>query len=454
MGDTLSAILSTPRPGRRGAALYRGLCADDPRSPPARIPLGGVDRVELGRGDHGGTERRSVDGAEVVQIRVVDGRMSTAHARISRVGGDWVLEDLGSKNGTWIGAERVTRRVLADADALILGHTAFVFRQHAGELTDAAIDRAGAATRVGLRTLSPTLAARFAELERAARSTVPVELTGETGTGKELIARAVHALSGRAGHLVAINCGALTGSLLEAELFGHRRGAFTGAVEERAGLVRSADGGTLFLDEIAELPAEAQAALLRVLQDGEVTPVGGDRPAKVDLRIVTATHRDLDAEVAAGRFRADLRARLLGFRLALPPLRERPEDLGLVIAELLDRHAPGRALALSADALAALYAHAWPLNIRELERALAAAVALARDRIELPHLPAGLSARDPARTPEPAVDALSAADRALRDQLAAAIARHGGNLAAVARELGKDRTQIRRWMKRFGLARD
>jgi transcriptional regulator of acetoin/glycerol metabolism len=186
-----------------------------------------------------------------------------------------------------------------------------------------------------------------------------------------------------------------------------------------------------------------------VLQEGEVVPLGGDRPVKVELRLVTATHKRLDGEVEAGRFRADLRARMLGVQLALPPLRERREDLALLVIALLDKLAPERDIAFSADAVIALYAHAWPLNIRELERALAAALAVARDRIELQHLPAAL--REP---PATGPGELAGDDAALRERLAASIQRHDGNLAAVARELGKDRTQIRRWMKRFGLSRD
>ena len=158
------------------------------------------------------------------------------------------------------------------------------------------------------------------------------------------------------------------------------------------------------------------------------------------------------AEVAANRFRADLRARMLGVQLALPPLRDRREDLGHLIASLLDRHAAGRDLAFSADAVTALYAYAWPLNIRELERAIAAAAAVATDRIELQHLPAAL--REPAAPSSVDTSALSAEDRILRDQLESAIDRHEGNLTTVAKDLGKDRTQIRRWMKRFGLSRD
>lgn len=241
---------------------------------------------------------------------------------------------------------------------------------------------------------------------------------------------------------MAINCGAIAVTLIEAELFGHKQGAFTGAGDERMGLVRSADNGTLFLDEIAELPLAAQTTLLRVLQEGEVLAIGADKPVAVAVRGVTATHRSLDADVDAKRFRADLRARLLGVQTVLPPLRERPEDLGHLISTLLAIVAPGRELAFAADAIAALYSYAWPLNIRELDRSLAAAAAVARDRIELAHLPPNV------RTP-----VAPETDDGLRDVLVASIARHDGNLAAVARELGRDRTQIRRWMKRFGLAR-
>ncbi len=446
---TLSAIVTTAKRTRAQPALYVGLAGDAPRSPPARISLARLDRVDIGRGDQRTVTRRTADGAELVSLTLADARLSRQHARLSRLGSAWVAEDLQSKNGTWIAGQAITRRPLEDGDAIVVGHTVVVFRDHGGE--DGDLDGLPIA-QPGLATMSPVIAARFAELASAARAAVPIEITGETGTGKELAARAVHALSGRAGRFAAINCGALAGSLLEGELFGHKRGAYTGAADERAGLVRSADGGTLFLDEVAELPASSQAALLRVLQEGEVVPIGGDRPIKVDLRVVTATHKDLDAEVVANRFRADLRARMLGVRIALPALRDRPEDLGMLVTALLDRAAPGRDVAFAADAVGALYAYGWPLNVRELERALAAAVAVARDRIELHHLPAALHA--PAAVAAIDLSSLSDEDRAIRQSLVASVARHDGNLAAVARELGKDRTQVRRWMKRFGLSRD
>jgi DNA-binding NtrC family response regulator len=446
MGDTLSAIVSRPPRERGKPALFVGLAGDTPQSPPARVSLAGIDKVELGRGSVRRIARTRAGGADVVEIALPDSRMSSQHARLSRVGATWVVEDLGAKNGTWVGREQVARHELVDGDVILVGHTALVFRARGGELDD--VDGAPPAPAPGLATLSAELAARYTELASAARAAVAIELAGESGTGKELAARAIHALSGRVGKLIACNCGALSGSLLEGELFGHKKGAYTGATDERAGLVRAADRGTLFLDEVAELPATSQTALLRVLQEGEVIPLGGDRPVQVDVRLVTATLKDLDREVAAGRFRADLRARLLGVRVALLPLRERSEDLGLLIASLLERLAPGRAIAFSADAVAALYAYHWPLNVRELERALAGALAIASTRIELHHLPQTLrecALADAHQSPQ---------DGALREQLVAAIARHDGNLAAVARELGKDRTQIRRWMKRFGMSRE
>ncbi|HUJ59545.1 MAG TPA: sigma 54-interacting transcriptional regulator [Kofleriaceae bacterium] len=442
--QTLSAIVATGRRARAVPCLYVGMAGDAPRTAAMRVSLAGIDRVEIGR-----RERREATrpGGGALALGLPDARMSSAHARLVRQPGGWTVEDVGSKNGTWLGTRRITRGSLGDGDVIVVGHTALVFAETGGEQADA---EAGDAL-AGTATLDPALAARMDELASAARSAVPIEIVGETGTGKELIARAVHAQSKRTGGFVAVNCGALPGSLLEGELFGHRKGAYTGAADDRIGLVRSADGGTLFLDEIAELPAASQAALLRVLQEGEVVPLGADRPVKVDVRIVTATHKPLDGEVAANRFRADLRARLIGLTFELPPLRERRADLAAIVAALLARVAPDRALAFSADAVMAIYAYDWPLNIRELERYLGAAAALARDRIELHQLPPAL--RECFQTAHVDPDALSPEERELRERLVAAVTRHDGNLAAVARELGKDRTQIRRWMRRFGLER-
>jgi DNA-binding NtrC family response regulator len=385
-----------------------------------------------------------------VFVTLADPRMSTNHARMSRVGGRWVLEDLDSKNGTTVGPDRIKRKPLEDGDSILVGHTALLFRA-AAEQTDLDGDPPEVATN--LATLSIALSERYRDLAAAATSNVSVEIHGETGTGKELVARAVHELSKRSGRFVAVNCAALSASTLEGELFGHKRGAFTGATEDRPGLIRSADKGTLFLDEIADLPLPAQAALLRVLENGEVTPLGSDIAVRVDVRLVTATHRDLDVEVNADRFRADLRARLLGFAIELPALRRRREDLSLIVSSLLDRFAPERNVTFSSDAVAALYAHDWPLNIRELGRSLQTALSVTpSDRIEMQHLPASVGATEPLE--QPVYREATAEEKSLKDQLTSALSRHEGNIAAVGREMGKDPTQIRRWMKRFGLKRE
>jgi len=188
-----------------------------------------------------------------------------------------------------------------------------------------------------MATFSPGLAYAFGTLARLSARPISILLRGETGTGKEVIASAIHELSRRRGDFIAVNCGALPATLLESELFGHQRGAFSGATADRRGLVRSADGGTLFLDEIGELPIGSQAAFLRVLQEHEVVPVGHDRPIAVDLRVIAATLRDLSGAIDAGRFRSDLYARIAGHVVELPALRERREDLGLVIPALCAR---------------------------------------------------------------------------------------------------------------------
>jgi transcriptional regulator with PAS, ATPase and Fis domain len=264
------------------------------------------------------------------------------------------------------------------------------------------------------------------------------------------VARAVHELSGRPGSFVGVNCGALPATLLETELFGYKKGAFSGATDDRPGLVRASDRGTLFLDEIGDLPASSQAALLRVLQEHEVMPVGGTRPVPVDLRVVAATHKGLDRLVADGGFRQDLFQRLAGHRTELAPLRERREDLGLLIASLLERHG-GRELGLDSPAALALLRHDWPGNVRELEQCLSAAAVLASEGlIRLEHLAAPV--REALAPPSPDWGPKSEAEEAARkEQLIALLKQHRGNLAAVARAMGKARMQVQRWLKRYQL---
>ena len=364
---------------RPRAWLFHVFSCDAPQAPlAAACDLDEIDEVALGRGEPGAVTELD-GGRRRLRLSFPDQWMSTRHARIQRtVGGFWVADE-GSKNGLLLNGVRTNGALLVDGDWIEAGHTLLRYRR--GALPPPGQPRAfrssGAAA---LSTALPTLEEQSLNLEEIARSTVSVILRGETGTGKEVLAHAVHQLSGRSGELIAVNCGALPATLLESELFGYRKGALSNAVEDRPGLVRAADRGTLFLDEIGDLPPSSQAALLRVLQEREVTPLGDTRPVKVDLRVVCATHRDLEALVALGEFRADLYARLSGHTFAIPPLRERREDLGLLTAALLRRIAPDQDVRFEPEAVRAFCRYAWPLNVRELENCLASAVVLARGR--------------------------------------------------------------------------
>ena len=434
--------------------LFLTLRCDRPVEPGARFCLDDADVVTIGRADSLSIERREEDRVTVLRIGIPDPRMSSAHARLQSVLGSWVVEDAGSKNGTWLNGKQVKSATLADGAVLELGHSFLLYRQALPasnpELLDARELRPAAP---GLATLSPVLGAQLERLVLMARSGVPILIRGETGTGKEVIASAIHHVSGRPGPFLAVNCGALPATLVESELFGYRKGAFSGATEDRPGLVRSSEKGTLLLDEIGDLPLPAQAALLRVLQEGEVLAVGATHPVKVDLRVIASTHRDLDALVDEERFRSDLLARLSGFTLSLPPLRERREDFGLLIAALLRKLAGEAAdgVTFSPEAARALLLHTWPLNVRELEKCLSGAIVLSREgRIELEHLPSSLQSREPqaGTTPPPSKQDK---DRSRHENLVALLRQHGGNVTAVARAMGKGRTQVQRWLRRLGI---
>lgn len=412
---------------------------DDPRAGGMRIPLTGVSVVRIERGERRACATVSKD-PTVLLVTLPDQRVSSEHARIVRLADRWVLEDRESKNGTRVNGSLVTRSELDGGDSIEVGHTFLRFE----------IEPSGAEWAVsrhaGFDTLSAPLNATFEQAARVANSSVSVLVRGETGTGKELAASAIHDLSGRSGRFVAVSCAALPSELIESELFGFRKGAFSGASADHLGLIRAAEGGTLLLDEVGDLPLTAQPRLLRVLQQREVTPLGATRPERVDVRVIAATHRDLDAMVESGTFREDLLARLRGFELVLPPLRQRATDLGLLIGRILDQLSAPK-LVFRPEAVRLLCSYGWPRNIRELAQTLAAAVALQRDGIiDVDTLPAALQRAHVVESTE--------SDRALREQLLAALERHRGNLSAVARELRKDRTQIRRWLSRFGLNPD
>ncbi|HEY1087855.1 MAG TPA: sigma-54 dependent transcriptional regulator, partial [Archangium sp.] len=301
--------------------------------------------------------------------------------------------------------------------------------------------------------VSPAMS-RLAELvSRVAPRDVTVLVTGESGTGKERIAEALVAASRRANKpYVRFNCASLTESMAEAELFGHTKGAFTGAVKARTGLFREADGGTLLLDEVGELGASVQARLLRVLQEGEVRPVGEDKPVKVDVRLIAATHRDLAAEVKAGRFREDLFYRLKVVHLHVPALRERPEDLPVLARHFLSRAAKSfgvPAAPVTKELLDQLAAWTWPGNVRELENALESAVALSPDgAIDRSLLPS--SSQMPQEEAAAGLkEKLEATERGL---IVAAMDAAKGNISEAARQLRIGRATLHDKLKKYGLA--
>jgi len=297
----------------------------------------------------------------------------------------------------------------------------------------------------------------YKQIAHAAGSDAPVLVTGETGTGKELVARAIHSHSRRAGRpFVPVNVAALSESLLESELFGHVRGSFTGAVSDKKGVFEQAQGGSIFLDEIGETTPAVQVRLLRVLEQGEVRPVGASRVLTVDARVLAATNRDLERCVREATFRQDLYYRLNVLRIAVPPLRDRPEDIPLLAAQVLRAAGAGsgRPRLLSPEALAALTAYGWPGNVRELENAVERlALSVSGDTIHLEDLPAAFRARLPVPLEEPLFDGLPSLDEMEKRYLRHVLAALKGNRSRAAEVLGIDRRTLYRMMERFGLDR-
>jgi two-component system response regulator HupR/HoxA len=296
--------------------------------------------------------------------------------------------------------------------------------------------------------------------QKIAAHELSVLVTGESGTGKELLARAIHFASARSEQpFVVENCGALPDTLLEAELFGHKRGAFTGAHEDRIGLFQQADGGSLFLDEIGDTSPAFQVKLLRALQEGEVRPVGSPRSVPVDVRIIAATNRDLEADVASGRFRRDLYYRIAGIGLHMPSLRERPQDIPLIVAAMFKESAPaGRRF--SAAAIKTLLAHHWPGNVRELQNEVMRALALGEgDMLDADLLSPRLGRSNGAAAPILNGEMEGATLKDKLDQVEAqliadAVRRHKGNKTRVAEELGLTRVGLRMKLSRLGLGDD
>jgi DNA-binding NtrC family response regulator len=439
----------------------RLLCADDLRRSSVRYRLEGLSEVRVFRSP----SREEPASAGALAVAIDDPYASSHHLRLTRQGQRWVALDEGSTNGTLVDGHRLAegeRFPLGEEALLEAGHTFFLFRLQARGLSRTPrILGAGRPGEPEPATLSPEWELDLASLERLAATRHELLLEGESGVGKEVLARRIHERSGRTGPLVSLNCAALPESLLDDELFGHVRGAFSGAESDRPGLFRAAHQGTLLLDEIGDMPPALQAKLLRVLEDGKVRPIGSEVEREVDVRVIAATHRDLRSLAVEGKFRHDLLARLGLQPVRVPPVRQRREDLGLLIRSVLGSRERGlERIRFELEALRLLLLYPWPLNVRELRHALLSAADLAQagGQAELviapQHLPMAVRQRPPAAASAPqAGGELVGADLELRDRIAALLRLRGGNVAAVARELGKPRTHVQRQMARLGIDR-
>jgi transcriptional regulator with GAF, ATPase, and Fis domain len=401
--------------------------------------------------------------------------VSRRHCLVRDAFGVPVLEDLGSSNGTRVDGQPLTK------PTVLMPHTVVRIGSVLGVVDERPFT--GAEWTAALPGIAPAVVRARDALRRAGTGMAPVLILGETGTGKERVAAEIHQQSGRPGPYIKFSCAELSRDLAHSQLFGHERGAFTGASGSHRGLFAAADRGTLFLDEVGELHLELQAKLLRVLQEGEIRPLGSSTPARVDVRVVAATNRELSEDVERGSFRRDLYARLSFFEVRLPALRARREDLfwwldylaAVVAASRAQPHTP---LQLMPDAAEALLLHGWPENLRGVDRLVHRLLALEPQVIgrrilshvmpELGSVPPpsaepprpsappaptgpGQTPATPARPAQPSEPAQN--DRPSRDEFLAVYEGTGRNVRATSKHFGKDRRQIYRWLELYGIER-
>ena len=425
-------------------------------APGAARPLGAILRVEGASARPARLVLRAdgciIGSGPASDIVIDDPTVSRSHAEVSLVPEGIEVRDLESRNGTFYLGQRVGKIVLTPGSRIQLGRVTVCV-----EIDPEQVRAAGRSQRQEYGALvgrSPAMQRLFAILERLEGALVSVLVEGESGVGKELVAHAIHGGSRvRSGPFVSLNCGAFARDLLASELFGHKKGAFTGATESRRGALDSADGGTLFLDEIGEMPADVQPMLLRFLESGEIRPLGTDTVKRVSARVVAATNRDLERHVREGHFREDLFYRLAVVRISIPPLRERPEDIEPIahrIAQALELGDLPRAL------LARLAGRPWGGNVRELRNVLQAYAVLG-DLAEPP--PSRAEPRAAAADPVEALVDLDRpylelkaeiVDRFTRIYLERMLAKAGGNQKEAARLSGLDRTYLGRLLQRLG----
>jgi len=427
-----------------------------------------VEGPEAGRRLEIAQERVTIGRSLICDLVLTDTSVSGTHCEIVAGEAGFLLRDLGSSHGTSVGGVRVREAWLEPGAALKLGQTVVRFEVGSGTIE---IDLSRQEQFFELIGHSVRMREIFAVLEKVAAADLTVLIRGETGTGKELVARAIHRASKRAQRpLVVQDCSAIPANLIESTLFGHERGSFTGAADRRRGCFEHADGGTLFLDEIGELDISLQPKLLRVLETHEVQRVGGSRTIPVDVRVVAATNKDLRQMINEGSFREDLYYRLSVVHVDLPPLRERPEDIPALVQQFLEEsakrgaHPEGVRFTISRDAMMKLQAYPWPGNVRELKNTIERAVSLA-DATELgiqDLLPAsqktppiflpGGTAEQFVENETPFKDAKQKVVDAFEVQyIKALLDKHGDNISRSARAAGLTRYHLRELAKRYGL---
>ncbi len=392
-------------------------------------------------------------------VLVEDRTASRHHFEVQYTERGYLVIDLNSTNGTWLDGRRIERAYLSPGSQLRAGQTTLTFSPIDEELT---VEPDAGGELCGMVGQSPRMRQIFGLIKKIAPMDVSVVITGETGTGKELVARAIHELSPRSsGPLVVLDCGAIPPNLIESELFGHEKGAFTGAIATRPGAFERANDGTIFLDELGELRIDLQPRLLRVLENREVRRVGANETEEVDVRVIAATNRDLAKEIAAGTFREDLFFRLSVISIALPPLRQRKEDIPFIIRQALAEpdtvEKYGRKQVTPA-AMAVLVSYSWPGNVRELMNVVSHVLTFAEgSEIDVQHLPARVQGNQ-VEAPLPFNEHLSfkdAKEQLLenfeREYLTQVLKRCDGNISRAARESGLHRKSIERLVKKYNL---
>jgi transcriptional regulator with PAS, ATPase and Fis domain len=438
---------------RKGTLILRGV--DDSSAPVGAWLIVAPGTPGERRVDIGDTPLR-IGSDPACDVRVVDPHVSRRHIEVKRGTDGVILRDLGSRNGTTVDGVAVKEVVLRGVSTVVIGKTQIRVEtdvpkttSHPPEL-DTEPELEGPAVFGQAVGSSAEMRRVFALLSRLAPTELTITLTGETGTGKDVLARGVHAASSRSeGPFVVFDCGAAAPTLIESELFGHEKGAFTGASTDRRGAFERAHGGTLFLDEVGELALELQPKLLRALEQRRVRRVGGAEDIEVDVRILAATNRDLEAEVRAGRFREDLFFRLSAAIVKVPSLRQRIEDVAELASAILAEG--GRTLGISNDTLEVLKSYDWPGNVRELRNVLLGAAALAETNTLQPR---DLMFFRPRRR-DPTIDRLPLAGRSLESIERAAIEqtlKHaGGNKVKAAKTLGIAASTLYEKLKKYGL---